>query len=86
LDSPIKTYNLFRDPACSDPDILRLRELHAEMDRAVLACYGWEGLEPGHDFYPNDRGQTRYTLSPEARREVLARLVDLNLEIVGGEK
>jgi hypothetical protein len=81
LDSPIKTYNLFHDPACSDPDILRLRELHAEMDRAILACYGWEDLDPAHAFYPNDRGQMRFTISPEARREVLARLVGLNLEM-----
>ncbi|MBO9369413.1 MAG: hypothetical protein J7555_11800 [Chloroflexi bacterium] len=81
-----KTYNLFHNPACQDADILRLRELHAAMDRAILACYGWEDLNPGHDFYPNDRGQTRYTLSPEARREVLARLVELNLEIANQEK
>jgi hypothetical protein len=76
-----KTYNLFHNPACQDADIVRLRELHAEMDRAVLACYGWDDLQPGHDFYPNDRGQTRFTLSPKARREVLARLVALNLEM-----
>jgi hypothetical protein len=81
-----KTYNLFHDPACQDAEILRLRELHAEMDRAILACYGWDDLEPGHDFYQNDRGQTRYTLSPAARREVLARLLGLNLEIAGREK
>jgi hypothetical protein len=61
-----------------------LRELHAAMDRAILACYGWEDLEPGHDFYQNDRGQTRYTISPAARREVLARLVGLNMEIAKG--
>jgi hypothetical protein len=81
-----KTYNLFHNPACQDADIVRLRELHAAMDRAILACYGWEDLNPGHDFYQNDRGQTRYTLSPEARRQVLARLVGLNLEIAGREK
>jgi len=81
-----KTYNLFHNPACQDADILRLRELHAEMDRAILACYGWDDIDPGHDFYQNDRGQTRYTLSPEARREVLARLVELNLEMAGREK
>ena len=80
-----KTYNLFHNPACQDADILRLRELHAEMDRAILACYGWEDLEPSHNFYQNDRGQTRYTLSPEARREVLARLVELNEKIAKGE-
>ena len=81
-----KTYNLFHDPACTDADIARLRELHAAMDRAILACYGWDDLEPDHDFYQNDRGQTRYTLSPDARREVLARLVRLNLEIANQEK
>ena len=76
-----KTYNLFHNPACQDADIVRLRELHAEMDRAVLACYGWDDLDPGHGFYQNDRGQTRFTLSPKVRREVLARLVALNLEM-----
>jgi len=45
------------------------------MDCAILACYDWDDLEPGHNFYQNDRGQTRYTIPPEARREVLARLV-----------
>jgi|GEM_PF-6324946 len=63
-----------------------IRELHAAMDRAILACYSWDDLEPCHDFYPNDRRQTRYTILPEARREVLARLVGLNLEIAGKEK
>ena len=31
-----KTYNRFHDPYERDPGIERLRELHAEMDRAVL--------------------------------------------------
>jgi hypothetical protein len=34
----------------------------------------------------NVQRQTRYTLSPEARCEVLARLVELNLERAGREK
>jgi len=79
-----KTYNLFHDPACTDADVVRLRELHAAMDRAVLACYGWEDINLQHDFYPNDRGQIRYTIAPEARREVLHRLLELNLELSGG--
>jgi hypothetical protein len=73
-----KTYNLFHNPACQDADIQRLRQLHAEMDRAILACYGWEEVDLQHDFYPNDRGQVRYTVSPEARRELLHRLLELN--------
>ena len=50
----------------------------ATMDRAILACYGWADLNPGRDFYQNNRDQTRYTVSPEARREVLRRLLELN--------
>jgi len=65
---------------------VRLRELHAEMDRAIARCYGWEDLDLGHGFYENERGKTRFTISPEARREVLRRLVELNLEVAEREK
>ena len=76
-----KTYNLFHDTTCRDADIVRLRELHVKIDRAVLACYGWDDLAPGHDFHQNERGQTRFTVSPDARREILGRLVELNWEV-----
>jgi len=36
-----RTYNRFHHPDEADPAILRLRELHAAMDRAVLDAYGW---------------------------------------------
>jgi hypothetical protein len=62
-----------------------LRELRAVMDRAILACYGWQDLDPGHGFHQNDRGQTRYTISPTARREALRRLLDMNLKIAAEE-
>ncbi|MEW5764472.1 MAG: Eco57I restriction-modification methylase domain-containing protein [Acidobacteriota bacterium] len=75
-----KTYNLFHNPECTDEDIVRLRELHAEMDRAVLACYGWDDLDPQNGFHQNERGQTRFTISAAARRELLRRLLGLNLE------
>lgn len=39
-----KTYNRFHDPDETSPDILRLRTLHAAMDRAVLEAYGWHDL------------------------------------------
>ena len=39
-----KTYNRFHDPDERSADILRLRELHAAMDRAVLDAYGWHDL------------------------------------------
>ncbi|MBN1654425.1 MAG: N-6 DNA methylase [Deltaproteobacteria bacterium] len=39
-----KTYNALKDPNCDEPRILELRELHEEMDRAVLAAYGWSDI------------------------------------------
>jgi hypothetical protein len=40
-----RTYNQLTDPACTDPAILVLRALHRELDRAVLAAYGWADLD-----------------------------------------
>jgi N-6 DNA Methylase len=39
-----ETYNRFHDPDERSPDILKLRELHAAMDRAVLKAYDWKDL------------------------------------------
>jgi hypothetical protein len=74
-----KTYNRFHDPDEIDPDILKLRELHVEMDNAVAAAYGWNNLDLGHDFHPTKQG-VRFTISEAARREVLGRLLKLNHE------
>ena len=46
-----KTYNCFHDPDDKAPDILELRRLHGEMDRAVLAAYGWEDIPREYGFY-----------------------------------
>lgn len=39
-----KTYNRFHNPEDRSTDILKLRELHAAMDKAVLEAYGWQDL------------------------------------------
>ena len=39
------TYNRFHDANERSADIATLRALHAEMDRAVLAAYGWEDVK-----------------------------------------
>lgn len=65
--------------------IEELRGLHASMDQAILACCGWSGLDPGHGFHQNERGHTRFTVSPAARREILRRLLEMNLEIAAKE-
>ena len=88
-----KTYNRFHDPGETSPDIIRLRELHAAMDRAVLDAYGWTDLQPTCEFLldyeeeedsdeaPRKRKKPwRYRWPDEFRDEVLARLLALNAE------
>jgi hypothetical protein len=85
------TYNRFHDPDERDVDILRLRELHGPMDRAVLDAYGWSDLTPDCKFlldYEVDeededggkRKPWRYRWADEMQAEVLARLLELNAE------
>ncbi|MEN6580329.1 MAG: type IIL restriction-modification enzyme MmeI [Anaerolineaceae bacterium] len=72
-------YNQFHNPKDKTTDIARLRELHVEMDNAVVVAYGWSDLELGHGFHETPQG-VRFTISEAARREVLARLLRLNHE------
>ncbi len=74
-----KTYNRFHTPDETSDDIQKLRQLHVEMDNAVAAAYGWTDLDLGHGFHETKQG-TRYTIGEPARREVLARLLQLNHE------
>ena len=87
-----KTYNRFHDPNETSPDILKLRELHAAMDRAVLDAYGWTDLKPTCEFLldyeeedEDENGGAskkkkpwRYRWPDDFRDEVLARLLELN--------
>ena len=85
-----KTYNRFHDPDESDADILKLRELHAAMDRVVLDAYGWSDIKTDCEFLldyeieEDERGNKkkpwRYRWPDEVRDEVLARLIELNAE------
>jgi len=65
--------------------ILSLRELHKHMDQTVLKAYGWEDIDLAHNFYEVDylpeKDRVRYTISPDARKEVLKRLLKLNHDI-----
>ena len=74
-----KTYNRFHNLHETAEDIVQLRKLHKEMDEAVARAYGWEDLVLGHGFHETKQG-LRYTISEEARREVLGRLLQLNHE------
>jgi hypothetical protein len=88
------TYNRFHNPDVQDPEILKLRELHTAMDRAVLDAYGWSDISTDCDFIldyeeEDEDQQTegskrqkkkpwRYRWCEEVHDEVLARLLDLN--------
>ena len=69
-----KLYNQVHDPDVADPAIVRLREVHAGIDRAVLEAYGWADLDPETGHHKTKIG-TRWTVSPRARFELLDRLL-----------
>ncbi|GAP96585.1 Eco57I restriction-modification methylase domain-containing protein [Leptolyngbya sp. NIES-2104] len=88
-----QTYNRFHDPNEFDPDILRLRQLHEECDRAVLDAYGWSDIQSQCEFlldYEDEEEEDdettkrqrkkpyRYRWNEATHDEVLARLLDLN--------
>jgi hypothetical protein len=62
-----------------DARIVELRDLHAELDRAVCDAYGWSDLELDYGFHDTDEG-IRWTISEEPRNEILDRLLELNHE------
>jgi len=91
------TYNRFHDPDERSPDILKLHELHAEMDRAVLNAYGWSDISTDCDFFldfeideeewnTRKKKPWRYRWPDEVHDEVLARLLDLNQKRAAEEK
>jgi hypothetical protein len=97
-----KTYNRFhdRDHDANESNkeivagIVKLRELHTAMDRAVLDSYGWTDIPTDCEFlldYEEEQGETdtptpgrgrkkpwRYRWPDDIRDEVLARLLELN--------
>ncbi|MBK5221553.1 MAG: restriction endonuclease [Acidimicrobiia bacterium] len=79
-----KTYNQVHAPAEGAPDIVRLRELHIELDCAVRDAYGWTDLKLNHQHWETPQGM-RFTVSPEAKDELLDRLLELNQERYASE-
>jgi hypothetical protein len=87
-----RTYNRFHDPSESSADIVKLRELHSAMDRAVLTAYGLPMRDIPTDcaFIPDSIGEDddgneiqksyRYRWPDVVRDEVLARLLAMNAD------
>jgi hypothetical protein len=82
------TYHRFHDPEETDPAILKLRDLHTAMDKAVLTAYGWPDIDTTCEFildYEDEEDTTskrkkpyRYRWPQAVHDEVLARLLTLN--------
>jgi hypothetical protein len=93
-------YNLVHTPTSQDSDIVRIREIHVEVDEAVREAYaldedrdpelrefeaglsavplpGWREIELGHGFHETRQG-VRFTISPQARVDVMDKLLALN--------
>lgn len=65
--------------------INKLRELHISLDVNVIEAYGWNDIDLKHDFYEVDylpeNDRIRFTIHPDARKEILKRLLELNHKI-----
>lgn len=95
------TYNLVHDPDCRDADIIELRRIHEEIDKATVEAYGWHDLldetgqtlpaDPAHETFLLDHGihvtdqGPRYTIGLLARTEIIDRLRQLNHQAYADE-
>ena len=93
-------YNLVHDQSTDDDDVIRMREIHTEIDEAVREAYlldeerepairehelkvasaplpSWREIELRHGFHETRQG-VRFTISPQARADVLDKLLALN--------
>lgn len=73
-------YNLINDPRVADSsvtDVACLRQIHVELDHAVMSAYGWDDISLDHGFHTY-RQMKRWTVSPAARVEILDRLLEEN--------
>lgn len=77
-----KFYNDLHDISLESIEIKEARKKQAEINNAVLRVYGFEEIEPNYGFhqvsYLPEGKNTRYTISEEAREEILYQLAMLN--------
>lgn len=60
-----KIYNCLHNPDCLEDGFEEFRALQVELDRSVLAAYGWSDIDPEHDFADTPLG-VRYGMSEDA--------------------
>lgn len=75
-----KFYNLVNDATLSltaNPDIAAIRDLHRDVDHAVLAAHDWSDIDLEYGFHPFP-AMERWTASTSARLKILDRLLEEN--------
>jgi hypothetical protein len=88
-------YNRFHDPDECGPEILRLRQLHSAMDRAVLDAYDWRDIPTDCEFlldYEIDEEELGEKKTPlrlrfpdDVHDELLARLLERSAQLTAEE-
>ncbi len=71
------TYNALKDPEVTTPRVEALRRLHVDMDRAVLAAYGWQIDVPP---FTDPMSDAEWRAKEAFEDEVIDRLFALNAE------
>lgn len=78
------TYNQLKDHEVTDAEIVALRKLHIELDRAVLAAYGWEDIAVPP--YTKPMTDAEWKARDTFEDEVIDRLFALNAQRAAEEK
>lgn len=77
-----KTYDNLTDAANANSRIVCLREMHGEIDAAIMYAYRWDDLNLGYGYQeqPNlaENDRVSFTISEVARAEMLRRFAELN--------
>ena len=74
-------YKMFHDSRDTQPETLKLRSLHKNVDNLMMKSYGFNSIDLHHDFHnvsPSGSPKVRFTISEPARLEVLRRLSEVN--------
>jgi hypothetical protein len=65
------------DDSCMDEDIQEYRQLTTELDKSVLAMYGWSDVDYCREMQINGE-ESKFWPKEEVIEEVLIRLIELN--------
>ena len=89
LKKYLQKYNGISYPEIKD-SINKLRYLQSCLDNLLLLAYGWSDIKLMHDFYDleflSGNDNIRFTIHPDARKEILKRLLLLNHQLYEDEE